>query len=292
MSDTTEHQADEFEPQADAPEVEAQAEPAPQQEQDDRPQQRVPLAVLLQEREALKQEREALRQERAERVRLQQLYESGTNQLQEMMQQVRGVAQPRAPETIPDVNTDPVGHFAAKDALRERELAELKQWKQQFDQQGQQLSQQQQLVAAYQADATAFKAKAPDWDNAYQHFMKSIVEASIEAGATPEQAMQEMQIQEQRIVATALRNGKSPAEVVFNSAKRWGYQAKPPAQPDPAARMAAMERGQVAAKTTSGGGSGGGRYDNVTPAQLANMTPEEFFRVPQHIVDKVMGKGT
>lgn len=281
MSDTTEHQADEFEPEAEAPEVETQ-DAAPEQQQERAPQ-RVPLAELMQERERRKSLEQELARNREE-------FQRGNARLEELMQTVRQSVQPqRQAEPVPDINTDPVGFFKHQLEATQRDLEEQKQFRKQFEQQGQQLTQQQQLVAAYQADANAYKEKAPDWDQAYHHFKKTVFDMAVEAGATPEQAMQEMLVQEQRIVTTALHNRKSPAEVVFKTAQRWGYKGEGKA--DPEARMAAMERGQAAAKTTSGGGSGGARYDNVTVERLANMTPEEFARVPMSIVDKVMGRG-
>ena len=54
------------------------------------------------------------------------------------------------------------------------ELAELKAWKQQNDQQQQGVSAQQQFVARYSHDAAQFAAQAPDFPQAYEHIKQAL----------------------------------------------------------------------------------------------------------------------
>lgn len=264
--------------------VEAAADTQPQPTAQQPAGKMVPLSELMQERERRRAIEADLQRTRDEFVR-------GNARLEQLMETVGKIAQPpRQAEQAPDINTDPVGFFKWQAERQEREIAELRAFKQQQEQTGQQRAAEDQFITAYRADAAAFRAKSPDFDPAYEHFMQTVYDMATDAGATPQQARQEVLAQEQRLVRTALQNGRSPAEAVYGAAKRWGFQPPATAQ-NGAARMEAIQRGQSAAKTTANGGGGGGKWDNITVERLAQMAPEEFARVPVSIVDRVMGKG-
>lgn len=260
------------ETEAPSPAETSEAAPAPER----RPQ-HVPLAELMEERRA-RQDAERRFAEMAKQM------ERGNERLQELFAQLRP-PQPAQQQTIPDINVDPVGHFAAKDALRERELAELKAWKQQNDQQQQGVSAQQQFVARYSHDAAQFAAQAPDFHQAYEHIKQALVNDFLQAGYTMPDAVAELQEQERKIVARAFQEGRSPSEAIYKLAKARGFAPKPP----PAeARIDAMQRGQQAARTTAGG-NGRGRFDGMTLESLANLPLEEFAKVPNDIKRRLMG---
>lgn len=248
------------------------AAPEPQQKAP----QTVPLAVLM-------EEREALRRERAERVRLQEQFDRGNQRLEQLIAGMQKQAAP--PDPIPALETDPVGHFKRLAEEHQREIEELRQFKTRFEQQGQAQTQEQQIVGAYRADAMAFKAKTADFDPAYEHFKQTIYDMATQAGATPDQAISEVLSQEQRLVQTALRNGRSPAEVVYNTAKKWGFSAAPPAKP--AERMDALQRGQQAARPAAGGARG--QYEGLTIQELSAMSESDFANVPENIVKRILG---
>lgn len=255
-----------------APAEHPEAPPAPEPRQD---KQTVPLAVLMQEREELKRER-------AERQRLQEQFALGNQRLERLLAGVQERAAP-PPEPVPDINTDPVAFFKHRDAQREREIAELREFKQQFEQRGQQQTQEQQLVGAYRADAAAFRAENPDFDPAYDHFRQTIFDMAIQAGATPDQANSEIVLQEQRLVQTALRNGKRPSEVVYNTSKKWGFQ---PPKADAGQKMQTLQRGQEAARPAAAGSRG--RYEGLTVEGLAAMSEAEFAKIPEATIRKLL----
>lgn len=290
MSDTNSGHEEYADPEA--PEVldqtEGQDDTQQEEQQASAPEQpRAPKMVPVGELQRERERRQALE---AEVSRAREQFERSNSEMRQMMQHIGRIAQPPQPQPqMPDVNTDPVGFFRAQAEAHAREIAELRQFREQFEQQGQQQSQQTALVEAYRADAAQFAAKATDWEPAYNHFKQTVYDMAIDAGATPQQAMQELMQQEQRLVMTAMQNRRSPAETVYATAKRWGYKPAD-AKANGAGQFEAMQRGQAAAKTTSGGGSG--RVGEPTVEQLARMTPAEFARIPPHIVDKVMGKGS
>lgn len=236
----------------------------------------VPLAVLMRERE--------------EKRQIQEQFERGNARLEQLLAafQQQQAPQPaaRPAPTIPDINTDPVGHFAAKQEAAERELAEIKEWRARQEQQAQGQSQEQQFIAAYTTDAAKFASKQADFPAAYNHVKESLVRDFLEAGYTPQDAIAELQDQERKIAARAFREGRSPAEAIYRLAKARGFTGVP--QADPAARMEAMQRGQAAARTTAGPGARG-RFEGLTVESLANMSDAEFARVPQNIVNRLLG---
>lgn len=266
----------EAEQQEAAPPAAEAAEAAPEPE---RAPKHVPLAVLMQEREAHRRERE-------ERQRLQAQFEQGNKRL-EML--ISSLQQPQRPaDPVPDINTDPVGYFQRQLEATQRELAEVKQFKEQVAQQSTMTAQEAQFLNAYRTDAMAFAQKAPDFTGAYNHFKEMVIRDALETGADPEEAIAEMEARERQIVARALRTGKSPAEAVYNAARRYGFKgAAPTATAD--AKMEAMQRGQTAAKSTAAPGGARGRFEGLTVEALANMSEAEFSKVPESIVNRLLG---
>jgi DNA-binding ferritin-like protein len=264
-----------FAPEPEAPPPAETAEAAPQ------PKQSVPLAVLMEEREATKRER-------AERMRLQEQMERGNERLQQLLHQFQPPQQPREP--VPDINTDPVGFFKAQLDATQRELAEVKQFRDQSAQQSQAQHQQQQFLASYQADAAQFAQRAPDFGEAYNHVTQSLLQDYMEAGYSVQEARAELQEQERKIAERAFRDGRSPAEAIYKLAKSRGFSAKsPPAE----ARIDAMQRGQQVARSTAGGNTRAAG-DGMTFAELANMPSDQFdalYRKNPALVDKLMRSG-
>lgn len=272
------YDAEQSETEASAPAPAPEAAP----EADRGEGQRVPLAVLMREREAARLAKE-------ESARLRETLEAGNKRLEMLVQQWQQQNPPRPAEPVPDINTDPVGYFQRQLAETQRELAEVKGFKQQFEQQGQQLSQEQQFINRYSADAHQFVAKAPDFPQAYEYLKESLVREAMEAGFSPQEAIADLQHRERVVAAKAFQDGRSPAEAIYKLAKARGFAPKP----DAAAKMDAMQRGQVAAKSTAAPG-GRGRYDGLTVEALSNMPTKEFNELlakAPHVVDRLLGKG-
>lgn len=262
--------------EANAPPPSPAAETAPEtQRQGDK----VPLATLMEERAALKREREANKA-------LREQFETGNKRLEMLLASFQQAQPQRQAEPTPDINTDPVGFFQRENQTLRQELDGLKQFREQFEQRGQQTVQEVNFLNAYRTDAMTFSQKTPDFTPAYNHFKEVVIRDALESGADPEEAVAEMEAQERKLVDRALRNGKSPAEAVYNAAKRYGFKATAQASPD--AKMDAMQRGQSAARSTSASGARG-RYDGLSIESLAAMSEAEFAKVPQSIVNRLLG---
>lgn len=179
---------------------------------------------------------------------------------------------------------------------------------------------------AYEDDAAAFVAREPNFAPAYQFLMANrISELAVYffgkdmtadgATLTPQEVnriRQEIQSDENRLVANAIRGGKSPAELIFSMAKARGYRPVSPAAANGANGADKAANGKAApgslaeaAAATDGGAKpangangsvkeeiervrkgsesalslsqgGGAPTMTLTPEKLANMPQAEF----------------
>lgn len=249
-------------PEAAAPEAEASApegqQEQPQEQEQEKRQRFVPHEAL---HEARTREREAREEAKAARQVLERLVA-----IQERQAQPQGKADAPA---IPDLETDPVGHFKAKYEALERTV-----------QQVQQPFQRQQFIAAYASKASEFKAEAPDFDAAYAHAQGALSKLAGFYGITPADA--EIQLAE-----AAMRQGKNPGQAIYEFAKANGYTG-PKAAPEQKAApdLSAVARGQEAARGRGGLPSAGGE---LTVEALAKMSFKEIAKIPSEKLDRIMG---
>lgn len=222
---------------------------------------RVPLKALQEER-----------QKRAELERRAQEYEQRLYEMQqwaEQVQQQMGQPQPE-PVVEPDPETDPIGALkAARDQLRQMQEA----------------TQQQQYVerlnqVAYQAAVEA-QQRVPDYQDAYKYAINSRAQELMALGTPQHAVSQILQQEELRLIDTAVRNGRNPAEAIYSFAKARGFQGKtaapapaapaPAPAPDPVLHQAKAE----VAVSASAGGAPASR-GQVTAADLANLKGAAF----------------
>lgn len=227
-----------------APEAPTAVEPAPEpsqpateaKEEDDR---RVPL--------------KALQEERAKRSEYERKLAEYERRMAELEQRIPKAPEP-APPPIPDPETDPIGalKYVAEENRKLREEAE-----------------QQQRVArlnqiAYES-ATAFKEQAPDYPDAYRYAINSRAQ-ELAALGTPQNAIpQILQREELSLIDAAVRNGRNPAEAIYQFAKARGFNATasapvpaapapvPPPAPAPVNPALQQAKQAVAASAAAGG---------------------------------------
>ena len=234
---------------------------------------------------ALKQERERRRAEAAARQEAELKYaklQSRLDTLQELATTTVQPQQAKAPDEIPDINVDPVGHFRAKDAIREREIAELRAWKQNQERQGQELNNVQRISQIAQAQEAEFVKETPDYNDASTH-LREMRAAQLRAyGITDPAQIQSIIAQDAiTIAANALAQQKNPAKVIYEMAKASGFTGKAPA-PAAAQKVVSQEEAKIdmAAKGQKAGSSvgqiGGAATPPTTMEALASMSDEEF----------------
>lgn len=231
----------------------------------------------------------ALAEERAQRKALAERAEN-MRLLFEQMQQRQAQPQPPAKPEIPDINEDPIGHFAAKVAELEGKLAEkdkaIGQTREQFEAE----QAQRQFWGAVQRSESEFKATQPDYEDAASHLEQArIRELEI---MFPDDSEQAYQIAHQAGLRTpadlrlatlnqdrisvaqqAFRLGMNPAELYYKLAQQRGYQPKgqAPVAQKMITPVQAAKAGAAAAKSLSAGAGSGGKDGPLAIDDLAEL---------------------
>lgn len=209
-------------------------------------------------------------------------------QLAEMQRQFQQALQPPAPPP-PDEFTDPLGAQLYKLNNLSREMDSLKATITQQQQQADAQRQLQQFVEGVKSDKAAFTATTPDFPKAYEHIRAVRTEDLRAAGCPEDQIAQVMLNDELQLAAVARQRGLNPAQQIYETAKRYGYQpqaaqapAAAPAQAaakpqDPNAHVQRLANGQFAARQP-------GKAPPVT-----EMTLESLKDASPNDIDKVVG---
>lgn len=265
--------APEAEVEKEQPAVESQ--PEPEAEQPDEPQGKtrtVPHEALHRERK-LRQEAEQRERERAiefaraeERLKI----------IEQAWEQQNQPTQPAAETPNPD--TDPMGYLQhqLESERRAREALEKKF----SEQQGvtEQQRQQAQITQAYSTVARDFQSRTPDFTDAYQHLWKELDQDLADQGVSdPEARRRALMQDEMKFAHTLLAQNKNPAEVIYQWAKRRGYQGKAaeaPADLQPEQQVELQAKRNQASRSLSE--SGGRPPSNVTLKDIASMDADEF----------------
>jgi hypothetical protein len=257
-AEATEAPAPAPEPVADEPAPEpapaaeaapAPAEAAPEPAEDDR---RVPL--------------KALQEERAKRAEYERKLADYERRMAELEQRTKA-PEPEAPAD-PDPETDPIGALkAAKAELRR--MAEETQ-RQQYEAQLNNI--------AFNA-ATQFQQQAPDYRDAYQYALKSRAQELKILGADDTTIPQILKREEMNLIATAVNNGRNPAEAIYEFAKARGYAKSAPAPvaaPAPAAPDPALMQAKKAVAASASAGGAPAAKGEISDADAVNLRGAAF----------------
>lgn len=171
------------------------------------------------------------------------------------------------------------------------------------------------LKQTFQRDAVAFTQVAPDFLHAYNHMFHVRGAMLEDQGYSGDQIRQIVAREERELVQRAVAAGKSPAEMIYQMAQRFGYQKQAPdagnavakpaaettngngaaataaAKPSVTEEIARIKAGQEAGKTLSGAG---GAATDLSVAGLLAMSEDEFaalLRKSPGKVNALMGAG-
>lgn len=201
---------------------------APEQHQE---RQKVPLAALQEERARRQEYKEQLEQERQHRQQMETRFQQ---MLERLQAQQAAQQQPVQEEQIPDFHDDPAGHVAALQQRYEREMNEYRQFREQVERQNQLQAHQYNLTQRVVQAENAFRASAPDYDAAAQHYI-AVKQAEYRAYGLDDMAVANQLRNDMAAVANlAFQQGRNPAEYIYNAAKAAGFTGQP-AQQKPAA---------------------------------------------------------
>lgn len=243
----------------------------------------VPHAALHEERERRKAVEAQAAQER-------QRFEERFNMLLQRVAPPQPAApqqQQQAPEPIPDIATDPVGHIVGTISQQNRMIAQQEQVLRDVVQvlsiAGQQ-NQQSQVVNQVRQHAMAlereFSAQTPDYAQAVAFLGEHRHKELESLGWTDPAERQNMIMQEADGIAhRALSTGRNPAEVVYGLAKYRGFQA-PAAQvqtptQDTGQRLETINRGQQQNARSLGNARGAAPLP-MTGQRLLEMSDDDF----------------
>lgn len=164
------------------------------------------------------------------------------------------------PEPEPDPVKDPLGALMYKLNAVNQQVQELQQNLSQ--QQQRQVADQEftQFVSAVKAQKIEFAKTQTDFDSAYQH-LRGVRAADLRDMGLDNRQVEEALLRDE--IALSLRaqqEGKNAAQVIYNMAKRYGYQARaaaPAPAPAPAQKIEQLAKGVSAADDVPRAGLGG-----------------------------------
>lgn len=244
----------------------------------------VPHEALHAERERRKRIEQELAAERAARQR----EAERISRIEEMLR-----PKPEAPKPLPPIADDPIAHIAHIGQTTEQ-LREM------FARQQEQAQQAQELQIVHQTLEQAeqsFRSSAPDYDAAADHLYQSRQAELRYLGVPEAQIGQMISAEIYQVAQTALRSGRNPAEVFYETAKARGYRAgggqATPAQQqapvvDAAAKVAAINAGQAAAKSL-GAAPGAAPAADLSIRALLELSDDEFAKIDPAAFRRVAG---
>lgn len=239
----------------------------------------VPLPVLQREREAAK----ALKQENAE-------LRANWAKIAEKLNRVAAppVEQPKAvePPKMIDPREDLIGAIEQERQAR----IEAERRMQETAKQTEARIENERKARVFNSDVTQFRQKAPDFEDAFKHLQTARGQQLSEfmqyrdAQGNPDQAKIEAQIAEDArgIIENAIARNKSPAEALYEWAKRFGYAPRASEQaadekPQKTPAQQAIEQvseGRAAAKTLANAGGTGS----------SGLTMDEFLAMDDEVI--------
>lgn len=174
----------------------------------------------------------------------------------EQLAKQQAPAQQVQTETIPDINTDPVGHFKAQFEKTQRELADVNKWRQSQEANATAMNNAAQLARIAASSETEFLKTNPDYTEA-ANYLKVSRTAELKSLNYKDSDIQQYILNDAAMIAAqALNNNMSPAAVVYEFAKARGWPGKAPAAPKAvqatdATKLAVVAQGQKQASPLS-----------------------------------------
>lgn len=210
--------------------------------------------------------------------------------------QTQNNAPPPPPVEIPDINTDPVGHFKARLEQSERQAEERDAILRGFTQQQQQAQHVADLRAWGSAQEAEFATREPSYNEA-MNFMLDQRRKQLTALKVPQEKQQAAIASDITSIAMQARaTGENFAEQMYQVAQSFGYQKKAaeaaaPVIPPLSAGLPPTERAARAetarANSATIANVGASTPIGLTPDRIANMPEAEF----QKYVEGVRAKG-
>ncbi len=231
----------------------------------------------------------ALHEERRKRAEI----EAERQQLREQLEQFqRAIQQAQAPQP-PDPEQDPVGYLSFQNQQLQTQVQQMAEWRAQQERERQAQTQYATLTQTVAAAEQAYRAKTPDYDQAAAYALQMEDKRLSAFYPDPAVRAQVLRTEAAQLLAQLVREGRDPAEGLYQMARNMGYAAAapapaPPAAPAPApapAPASAAPTAATAAETiqrglkqqTVSGAGGSTPPSEMTPEMMAAISdPAEF----------------
>jgi hypothetical protein len=212
----------------------------------------------------------ALKAERQKRQQVEREFHTLQGQVQAwqnaMLAQLQGASADGQANRPPSVDEDPVGALRyTQQQLSDLQSAVASQ------------IQSQHIQSAYVAGANAFSRANPDFADAYRHMIESRANELRVLGAPDQAIAQQLRLEEQQMVAAALRAGRNPAEIAYAAAKARGWQPRAGNGGVPAARTTnAAPPGARATAAIALSPGGRANREAVSAEDVSRMSGRDF----------------
>jgi DNA repair exonuclease SbcCD ATPase subunit len=192
----------------------AAEEPVVEEAPDTRPERRVSIHALHEERERRKESEAQLNQLRDQAARMEERFA----QFQQRWQEQQTAAQ--EPEVTYEDN--PAEYLRQQTEKLQQETEAQRQRQQQQEAMAQQQASYRDFYAKVTSQEQQFAQQATDYYDAVQHLREARAQEYTAAGYAPEQVQAIITQEAHSVAANALRNGRNPAEAFYELAKLRG----------------------------------------------------------------------
>ena len=231
----------------------------------------------------------ALHEERRKRAEI----EAERQQLRAQIEQFQRAMQEAQAPQAPDPEQDPLGYLSFQNQQLQARIQQMDEWRAQQERERQQQTQYATLTQTVAAAEQSFRAKTPDYDQAAAYALQMEDKRLSAFYPDPAVRTQVLRTEAAQLLAQLVREGRDPAEGLYQMARNMGYAGPAPvAAPAPAAAAApvpapapapapassvvdTIERG-LKQQTVSGAG-GSTPPSEMTPEMMAAISdPAEF----------------
>lgn len=155
---------------------------------------------------------------------------------------------------IPKYEEDPLGNMAARNETLEKELKSVSEKLDGFTRQSSQtafMGQMNEQIAGAEAE---FRTQHADYDAALK-YLKDVTRSDLsDQGMDGAQIEQTLQAGKLGLAHAAIQQGKNPAQIIYERAKRYGFKGSAGTSED---KIATLAKGQQMSKSVEGGSAAG-----------------------------------
>lgn len=225
----------------------------------------------------------ALHEERRKRAEI----EAERQQLRAQIEQFQRAMQEAQAPQAPDPEQDPLGYLSFQNQQLQARIQQMDEWRAQQERERQQQTQYATLTQTVAAAEQSFRAKTPDYDQAAAYALQMEDKRLSAFYPDPAVRTQVLRTEAAQLLAQLVREGRDPAEGLYQMARNMGYAAPAPVAapapapaptPAPAPASSVVDTIERGLKQQTVGGAGGSTPPSeMTPEMMAAISdPAEF----------------